>query len=288
MRKHYQPSGKYSIISLLYFVLTSLTILPVLGLIYAYCIWYIPFFYINFLITIAFGFGVGFAMMYFVVILGKIRNKTMATVLGALGGLIAMYFHWAVWADLVINAGESYGSSEIGITASNIEFLQVFALAKNPEALFQIIGLINQTGTWGFKSIPVSGIFLAVIWIIETIMVIGISCILPRNASTVPFCELHNEFFKDKKTPELVFIDDKQQLINSLEKDDSAHLESMKKAEKNQLHNHSIFTVYSSKNNEHYVTVENQILKEKGKFDRDEFITYMAISPSLAKILLNK
>lgn len=262
--------------------------MPLLGLIYAYCIWYIPFFYINFLITIGFGFAVGITMLYFVIRLGKVRNRKIASILGAFGGLVALYFHWSVWADLVINAGESYGNSRIGVTVSNVEFLQVFTLAKNPGLLFELIGEINSNGTWGFKSIPVSGIFLAIIWIIEAIMVIGFSLLLARNASTVPFCELNNEFFKDKKTPELDFIEDKKQILNSLQNDDIAHLESLAKVADKEKDSHSIFTVYSSKNNEHYVTVENQKAKQKGKFERDEFLTYFAVSSQAAKTLLSK
>lgn len=287
MRKYYKPSGKYSMLSLFYFALASLTVLPLLGLIYAYCIWYIPFFYINFLITIGLGFGVGITMLY-VVRLGKIRNRKIATAFGVLGGLITLYFHWAVWVDLVINAGESYGSSRIGITVSNIEFLQVFRLAANPQLLFQLIGEINNTGTWGFKSIPVSGIVLSLIWIIEVLVVLLFSCIPPRNASQVPFCELNNEFFKDKKTPELAFIEDKEQIINSLQNDDIQHLESLMKVNNKEQDNHSIFTVYSSKNNEYYVSLENHTAKEKGKFERKEIINYLAIKAPAAKVLLSK
>lgn len=287
MRKYYKPSGKYSILSLLYFVLTSVSLLPLLGLIYAYCIWYIPFFYINFLITIGFGFGVGITMLY-VVRLGKVRNRVIATALGILGALVALYFHWAVWADLVINAGESYGSSRIGVTVSNIEFLQVFSLATHPQLLFQLIGEINNTGTWGFKSIPVSGIVLSLIWIVEVLIVVVFSCIPPRNASQVPFCELNNEFFKDKKTPELNLIEDKEQILASLQNDDINHLESLTKVGNKETESHSIFTVYSSKNNEYYISLENQIAKEKGKFDRKEIINYMAVKAPAAKVLLSK
>ncbi|MGC4041754.1 MAG: hypothetical protein QM710_13455 [Flavobacterium sp.] len=288
MRKYYKPSGKYSIMSLVYFVLSSLIILPLLGLLYAYAIWYIPFFYVNFLITIGFGFAVGIVMMYFVVILGKVRNRQMATILGALGGLVAMYFHWSVWADLVINAGESYGNSRIGVTVSNANFLQVFNLAKNPGLLFELIGEINKKGTWGFKGFPVSGIFLAIIWLLEAVVVIFFGMIPPRNASQVPFCETNNAFFKDKKTSELNLIGDKQQILNSLENDDLAHLESLSKVANKEQDSHSIFTVYSSKNNEYYVSLVNQIAKGKGKFERKEIISYLSIKAPTAKVLLSK
>jgi hypothetical protein len=244
MRKNYDPSGKYSPLSFVYFILASFLILPILGLIYAYCIWYIPFIYINLFIAIGFGFGVGFIITFFAVKLGKVRNKMLATVFGILGALIALYFHWSVWADLVINAGESYGSSRIGITVSNIEFFQVFKLACNPAVLFELIGEINKVGTWGISAIPVSGIFLSLIWIIEAGIVIAVSFIMTRNASQIPYCEIHNDWFKEHKIPELNFIEDKEKMLSSIENDDESEFESLTKAE-NKAEIVTVFLLFS-------------------------------------------
>jgi hypothetical protein len=292
MRKHYEPSGKYSMLSLLYFVLASFLILPILGLIYAYCIWYIPFIYINLFITIGFGFGTGFIITFFAIKLGKIRNQVVASSLGILGSLIALYFHWSVWVDLVMNAGENYGSSSIGFTVSNIDFMQVFLLAKNPGLLFNLIGEINKTGTWGISSIPVSGIFLALIWIIEAGIVMGVSFLMTRKASRIPFCEINDHWFKENKIPELNFIDDKAQILSSIENDDETHFNSLSKAANKDLESHSVFTLFSSRNNEYYLTLENKTAKvnSKGKteFDNEEIVRYVAIKAPSAKILLGK
>ena len=79
---------------------------------------------------------------------------------------MALYFHWAVWTDLVINAGESYGNSRIGVSVSNIKIVQVFSLIIQPETLFDLINEINFYGTWGVRSNTVNGTFLLTIWII--------------------------------------------------------------------------------------------------------------------------
>jgi hypothetical protein len=292
MRKHYEPSGKYSALSLLYFALASFLILPILGLIYAYCIWYIPFIYINFFITLGFGFGTGFIITFFAIKLGKIRNQLIASALGILGGLIALYFHWSVWVDLVINAGENYGSDRLGFTVSNIQFLQVFKLATNPAVLFNLIGEINKSGTWGLGSIPVSGIFLALIWIAEAVIVIGVSFRMTRIASKIPFCEINNDWFKEHKIPELNFIADKDHILSSIENDDESHFHSLTKAQNKAADSHSVFTVFSSRNNEYYLTLENKTAKlnSKGKteFDSDEIVKYVAIKAPSAKALLGK
>jgi len=169
---YYKPSGKFAISSLLYFFILSIIAFPILGLIYAYCIWYIPFFYINFLIAAGFGFIVGLLVNTIVIGKGKVRNTPLALLFGLLSGFIALYFHWAVWVDLVINAGESYGNSRIGVTVSNIKILQVFELALQPNVLFEIIGEIHKTGTWGIKGSTVSGTPLTIIWIIEILIVV--------------------------------------------------------------------------------------------------------------------
>ena len=106
MSTYYKPSGQFSPLSILYFILTCIIIIPLLATIYSYCIWYIPFPYINFFITAGFGFAVGLAISYFAIKHGKVRNGKVALLLGLLGGIIALYFHWVVWLDLVINAGE--------------------------------------------------------------------------------------------------------------------------------------------------------------------------------------
>ncbi len=56
----YKPSGKYSPLSPIYLVLTCATVVPALAWLYAYAIWYCPFIYINFFITLGFGAFVGY------------------------------------------------------------------------------------------------------------------------------------------------------------------------------------------------------------------------------------
>ena len=160
MTQFYKPSGKFSPSFILFFLLVSLIAFPLLGLIYAYCIWYIPFIYINFFITLGFGFLVALCVNKVVIRKGKVRNPFLALFIGFFAGIVALYFHWSVWIDLVINAAESYGSDRIGVTVSNIEFLQVFSLIFQPSTVFEYIGMVNEFGTWGIRGSTVSGVFL--------------------------------------------------------------------------------------------------------------------------------
>lgn len=274
MYKYYKPSGKFSILSFLYFTVLSLLVLPLLGLAYAYCIWYIPFIYINFIIAAVFGFIVGVLINTFVIKKGKVRNKLLAVLFGFFGGLIALYFHWSVWVDLVINAGESYGNSRIGITVSNISFLQVFTLATEPATLFNLISEIGEVGTWGIRRATVSGTFLYVIWLIETIIIIGAAS-LSISKHRDPFCEHDNTWFEKQELKPFNFIENTEEMITDLGTSNLEKLDSLSFVENIEEVSHSIFTLYSSSHNENFLSIENKIAKtnKKGEIEFDsEFI----------------
>lgn len=291
MTEYYKPSGKFSPTFLLYFFLVSVLAFPILGLIYAYCIWYIPFIYINFFITLGFGILVSLAISVFVVKKGKVRNPILALIIGILGGMLALYFHWSVWIDLVINAGESYGSNRIGITVSNIEFLQVFSLIFQPALVFEYICKVNDYGTWGISGATVSGSLLWVIWAIEFIMVIAISGFLPYLEAKKPFSESTNSWYEEFLLPALTYIENKEQIIVDIEQSNHAGFEFLNKDIDSDTDDHSIFTLYKSQSGKNYLSIENKTSKtdNKGKidFDNDKFVEYIAIDGQLSNLLLN-
>ena len=207
MQSYYKPSGKFSPTSFLYFIPTALLIVPIISLIYAYLIWYIPFIYFNFFITIGFGFLVGFAISMLVVKKGKVRNKYLAGFLGLLAAIVATYFDFVVYVDLAINAGELIGDEHLGISVSNIKILDIFALATQPEVLWTYIKEINAIGTWGIKGAVASGSFLTFVWIVEFIMVAGVSVFVNYITAKDPFCELDNNWYKQEDLPIFNYIE---------------------------------------------------------------------------------
>ena len=292
MKQFYKPSGKFSFSFILYFILVSVIVFPLLGLLYAYCIWYIPFIYINFFITLGFGFLVAFCLNKLVIKKGKVRNPVLAVTIGFVAALIALYFHWSIWIDLVINAGESYGSDRIGITLSNIKFLQVFSLIFQPSLVFEYINNVNEFGTWGIRGATVSGTFLWIIWAIELVMVVGVSCFLPYLESKKPFSESTNSWYDEIVLPALTFVEDKEQLISDIISNNLSGFDFLNKDVKSESESHSIFTLYKSKSGKNYLTIENKMssLNSKGKieFKADEFIEYILIDSQLSKILSDK
>ncbi|MEO1654880.1 MAG: hypothetical protein AAFU64_15135, partial [Bacteroidota bacterium] len=217
MTHYYKASGRFSPLAFVYFLLLSLIAFPLLGLLYAYAIWYIPIIYVNFLLTLGFGFGVGILMSLFVVRMGKVRNTLLGLLFGLLGGLFALYFHWAVWLDLVVNAGESYGTDSIGITVSNVQFAQVFILAFNPGVLFDLMAQVNEVGTWGIRGGNVSGIILSIIWSIEALVIVGIATYLPYVSAQNPFSETSNAWMDSEEFGPFQMIKDKALMVSRLE-----------------------------------------------------------------------
>lgn len=288
MAKYYKPSGKFNPLAFLYFAVIALVILPLLGLLYAYAIWYIPFIYINFIIAAAFGFAIALAISHGVVKYGKVRNVPLTIGLSVLAGIIALYFHYAVWVDLVINAGESYGNSRLGVTVSNIKLVQTFNLALNPSVLFEYIGLINESGTWGIKNSTVSGLLLSIIWIVEAVIIIGIATFLPMGFAKAPFCELGNEWFKEKVLPAFKYIENRPELIKNLE---AANPEAFKDLEltNNIDDSHSVFSLYSSNHNENYLSITNKFAtvskKDEIEFDDNDLIKYIYLNNELTLAL---
>lgn len=292
MDKYYKPSGRFSLIFILYFLLVSITAFPILGLIYAYCIWYIPFVYINFFITMGFGFLVGFIIAVFVIKKGKVRNPLLGLFIGLLGAFLALYIHWAIWIDLVINAGKSYGSNRIGVTVSNIQFLQVFSLIFQPDVVFKYIIQVNEYGTWGIRGATVSGAFLWLIWAIELVIVVAISGFVTYLDAKKPFSESTNSWYDEIILPAFGFIENKQQIIADILTGNSDNLELLSKDVDSKKDNHSIFTLYKSKSGTSYLSIENKTSKLDNKdnitFDTDQVVEYIAVNAQLSKILLDK
>ncbi|QCW99790.1 hypothetical protein FGM00_06640 [Aggregatimonas sangjinii] len=290
MSTYYQPSNKFSPLAFIHFIVACATAIPILALIYSYAIWYIPFPYINFFITLGFGFGIGWVVQKLAIRMGKVRNDKLAFFLGFLGALIGLYLSWAVWVDLVINAGETYGSDRIGISVSNIQFMQVLELALQPGVLFELMGQIMDVGVWGFRSATVSGWFLGLIWVIEALIVLVVGTIIPPNQSGEPFCELNQKWFQAKQLPALSYLDNRMREVTPLENNDFEALKEISAVPNPTTENHSLFTLYSNKTNENYLSVQNRTAKtnDKGetKFTDDEVVTHLRINEEFSDFLM--
>ncbi|MBK9577108.1 MAG: hypothetical protein IPK50_04360 [Fibrobacterota bacterium] len=281
MASQYSPSGRFSPLALLLFPAVLLTIVPLLSAAYAYAIWYVPIVYLNAVFALILGGLTGYAINRLVVKVGKVRNNVLAIAFAAVGAVASLYLQWAVWVDLVINAGKTYGDEHMGVTVSNIQILQVLGLALSPLDLFSIIGKISETGTWGIRGNAISGVFLIGIWVIEAGILLVLPMIMSTSQSKKPFCEMSGEWFTEEELPAKKFIESKAAFLASLDNLEVSPLSTMQDATDLGA-DHSLVTKYCSRTNPKcYISVINKKSKVNSKgeieFDNETLIEYAEV-----------
>ena len=166
---YYKPSGKFGPLSLV--TIPALGAIGALigGFAYSYAVNWIPFIYINILLTIAYGFLVGF-MIDQGASLGKLRNPALGVLLGLVVGVFAIYTQWVAHFYAVSNQTQ---------------------LIWNSAALWEAIARLNETGSWsiGRAGEPVSGLLLYVVWGVEAIIMLGLTVFMAQLAAHRLFCE---------------------------------------------------------------------------------------------------
>jgi len=177
----YRHSGKFGAHGPFLAVLAAVTAGYPLGIVYAYLIKWIPFIYLNFFITA--GYGLIFGLMTMALLkFAKVRNSAIALLTGLAVGLCGWYLNWNGF---------------------------VHAMAKSspalimPEQLLKLMKYLYENGSWGIgfsSSSPVTGIPLAMVWLVEAGIIVGVSAIVGYGAvSHTPFCEMHDCWLDEEK-----------------------------------------------------------------------------------------
>lgn len=191
---YYKPSKKSPPLSFLLSALGTIIAGPIIGAVYALAIFYCPFIYINFLLTLGAGYAIGFIISKAVSI-GKMRNPMWAAILGVIGGFFVLYTHWVVWI----------------FAASEYEFLVIF-----PQDLWEVIVAFGASGIWEIFGVTPSGFLLYSIWLIESLMIIITALLMTLNQANQLFCEVCYRWVKgeEQSSRRLSFGND-EQFINS-------------------------------------------------------------------------
>lgn len=185
MNENYHPfykhSGKFGVHGPLLAVLAAVVVGYPLGILYAYLVKWIPFIYLNFFITVGYGLAFGF-MTVPLLKFAKVRNGIIALLTGLAVGLCAAYFSWNGF---------------------------LHAVAKEPPALISFAQLsrlmkyLYENGSWGIgfsSSSPVTGIVLAIVWLVEAGIIIGASVLLAYGAvASTPFSERDECWLNEEK-----------------------------------------------------------------------------------------
>jgi hypothetical protein len=152
-----------------------------LGLAYAYLIKWIPFIYLNFLITAGYGFAFGMLASWFLKI-GKVRNGPIALLCGIGVGGLAWYGSWNGCVHALIQSGPWF---------------------LTPRQILKVMGLLYDQGTWGIglsSQTPVAGVLLAIVWLVEGAVIVSLSTIIGYGSiANTPFCELHGCWLDEEK-----------------------------------------------------------------------------------------
>ena len=274
MSKHYTPSGKFSPLSIVFLLLASVTIIPILGIVYSYLIYYIPFPYINFFITAGFGFGMGIILTQ-IIKFGKVRSVLISVILGLLGALIALYFAWAVWVNLAM------GSENM--------MTDTLSLISDPGDLLSRLKIIKLLGVWGIGESAVKGTPLLIIWIIEAVIVVFLSVISPMASSREPFCEVNEKWFAAKRLPAFNFIENPHECATALQNMDVEYFRTLVRHPFPSQDSNSEFTLYSNETNENFLSITNKVASKNNKdeieFKDNEITRHIEISEELSNIL---
>jgi hypothetical protein len=172
----YRHSGKISLVGLLAGAAATFVGGPVLATIYSVAIAYIPFIYLNAILSGVFGAGVGFVVA-FAMKSGKVRNTWLIMTMAFGATLFAHYIGWMVWVAVMFFRADAE--------------VPVLALLF-PPTFFEIVGELASEGVWtiGRSDTPVSGFFLWLVWCIEALVVFGASLVVAfTTAEGEPFCE---------------------------------------------------------------------------------------------------
>jgi hypothetical protein len=170
----YAPSGAFSPVVFVY-ALGGLIGSVLLAGLYEFLIDLIPFIYLNALIALGFGFGVG--MVGAMVIKGgHCRNRAVALVVALLigGGGLAASYGWGYRRTLSELASQS-GDATV------LQLAQEVSIGTYLDARIQ--------NGWSVRSSTIDGFGVMAIWGIEALIVLGLGLLVTMGASTEPYCE---------------------------------------------------------------------------------------------------
>lgn len=177
----YRHSGVVPLGGALLTTLVGLIATALYGVIYTFAVVWIPFIYVTFLLTLGFGFLIGLTVGGLATF-GRIRNTF---VLGAIALLMALFGIYVEWGTSPL----ALGMQEIGI----LGFL--------PDVMWWFVQYLYQNGSWRlFGDDNVSGIPLAIIWLIEagTIIFIAVTVAIGKIGDQA-FCEQCNAWIQNEE-----------------------------------------------------------------------------------------
>ena len=177
MNQVYKHSGRFKVSGVIASIVAGLVAGFPLAFVYAWGVIRIPEAKLACIATIFYG-GLLGAAAGFVAKWGKVRNIHVAALAATCTAALSLYCSWAFW---VKNVFHTFAHQE----------LNAFGLMQYPNALWRVIKLINQYGTWGLSAgSATKGTELWVVWGLEGATVLGAAAMAAVAVVQMqPFCE---------------------------------------------------------------------------------------------------
>jgi hypothetical protein len=180
----YQHSGTVPVLGAIQALAIGSAAAVVLGIVYTFSFYYIPYVYLNFLLAMGFGAGVGWSVGW-AAREGRIRNTSVTVALAVAASLVGIYAEWGATLYALVPAAEIAGYwKEYGLSS----FL--------PQSIVGLMVQLFQEGSWGLtQGALVKGWTLLALWLVEAALIVGLAGAAAfKQIADKPFCEACNEW----------------------------------------------------------------------------------------------
>lgn len=290
MNLYYKPSGRITVGGILGFVLLGAVAAFGLAFGYVYATWYIPFIYINVVLTLAFGALLAYVLKRMTTV-GKLRNPALVGWLALAVGLWAWYVQWAVYLTLLNGAGETeHAGRRFSITHTSFELDVFLGLITRPDLVLGMLPRLAEDGIWSIFTVRVSGFVLYLVWFAEMLILLVFPWIVARAEAGVPFSERAGQWAEKRTFPQpAAAFPDAAATKAALEAADWSHLQPLVGEET--ANPYGRLYLYHAPNDEDcsYLSLENVTIEvdDKGKSSEKtaDVLEYLQVSPQVCRDL---
>ena len=256
--KFYEESGIAPVPNLVLSFLIGIVIVTFFSFYYSLLVTYMPFIYLNLIITIIYGYLIALIADQLFSIF-KIRNRKKAIFVAILIALVGNYSQWVSYMYI--------------ISTENIrlfpDLIYYFELYIRPDYLIENMGYLAENGAWEMFGVTIKGFILWGIWIAETLLIMFTVYYAASNKGTIPFSESSNQWYS-KYTIDVDFepIKLRAQFIEAYSKNP---LEAIKSLEKGNATRYAHVHIYKTKRDgRSLVSIDNLLVTERGKGKKEK------------------
>lgn len=175
MSQRYQLSGSAPILGVTLMFVSGMITAAIGSIVYSYMMHWIPIVQLNFILTAFFGMAIG-GVVAWRATAGHIRSRLVPAITGLLCGIAGMYLAWGTCL----------------LAREGLDNVPDIAFAFRPDMLLWYMEELYEHGAWKLKdnAEPVSGIPLAILWVLEFVAVLAGSMLIPWHAvAERTYCE---------------------------------------------------------------------------------------------------